>query len=66
MELEELNLDRLPHGRGSRAARDGIFCESRFNSSSSMTGFRSPEHPTNFKVHLVLHSIHQMELVRTD
>lgn len=23
MESRELNLDRLPHGRGSRAAKDG-------------------------------------------
>jgi len=25
MELKELNKDRLPQGRGSRAARDGNF-----------------------------------------
>ncbi len=25
------NKDRLPHGRGSRAARDGMFCVSLLN-----------------------------------
>ena len=39
MELGKLNYDRRPHGRGRRAAKDGIFCASKFNSPNSIAEF---------------------------
>ncbi len=34
----ESKKDRLPHGRGSRAGKDAIFCESLFDSIRFSSG----------------------------
>jgi hypothetical protein len=50
MELGELNYDRRPHGRGRRAAKEGIFCASKFDSPSSIAEFNPPKFKPRIKI----------------